>query len=269
MEKICSTCGKNKSLDLYHRDVSKSDGYRNNCKKCSSVSKGYEENIENVREKMCNVCKLVKPLEEFLRDERTTLGFGKKCIECASKKLCRSCQTKKHVSEFPTDTTTSTDGYRSRCKQCENELLREKYKNNPEWRNRILRNNQKYFHKKDSREGRRERMLLKNYGITLEDYENLLIKQNSCCGICKSLPGERGRTYLVVDHNHETGEIRGLLCDPCNRALGMFKDSIEILINAISYIFAEDKPVFKDGVDINQILSYLLNPASQMFGRFG
>lgn len=64
------------------------------------------------------------------------------------------------------------------------------------------------------------RIHLKNrYGITLEDYDAMLILQGGACGICKRLPNPK---ELYVDHDHVTGEIRGLLCNRCNVVLEWF-----------------------------------------------
>lgn len=74
---------------------------------------------------------------------------------------------------------------------------------------------------------------LKKYGITIEDYDIMFASQNGLCAICgKDNNGKR----LHVDHNHQTGKRRQLLCNSCNIGLGMMKDSIEILGKAIEYL---------------------------------
>lgn len=68
------------------------------------------------------------------------------------------------------------------------------------------------------------------YGVEREEYEAILARQGGVCGIC-------GRDEkLVIDHDHETGEIRGLLCHRCNFALGAVEDDIRILSRAIAYL---------------------------------
>ena len=233
MIKICATCGKEKNLDLFFRDARNKDGFRNTCKDCSVQSKNYQKNIEIVKEKTCNTCKKLKPLEMFLRDERRTLGYGMVCLECSQMKLCRKCQVKKPLNYF-SRSDRSADGFRYSCKECENTKMREKYKE-PENRIKTLQRNGKYYHNKNSRDGRRERLLSK-HGLTIAQYQEMLEKQEYRCAICKRLEGERGRPKLVVDHNHSNGEVRGLLCDPCNRGIGMLLDDPEILQNAIDYI---------------------------------
>lgn len=78
------------------------------------------------------------------------------------------------------------------------------------------------------------RSLKYRYGLTPEDLLHMHELQNGVCAICFSLPKE-GRN-LDVDHCHETGKIRGLLCNNCNRGLGHLQDSKEILEKAISYL---------------------------------
>ena len=75
------------------------------------------------------------------------------------------------------------------------------------------------------------------YGITLEQYNTLLAKQDYKCAICGKNETEDvyGRV-LCIDHNHENGKIRGVLCHSCNRGLGMFHDNIDILNGAIKYL---------------------------------
>lgn len=73
------------------------------------------------------------------------------------------------------------------------------------------------------------------YGITLEDFNVLLEKQNNCCAICKKSVDEN-KQGLSVDHCHKTGKVRGLLCSHCNFVIGYAKDSIERLQSIINYL---------------------------------
>jgi len=76
--------------------------------------------------------------------------------------------------------------------------------------------------------------LKRSHGITLDDYHRILEKQGGSCAICQQ--GEGVFSHLAVDHCHETKAIRGLLCSRCNRALGGFRDSPDILKRAIKYL---------------------------------
>ena len=74
-------------------------------------------------------------------------------------------------------------------------------------------------------------MLWKKYGIRLEDYERMYELQDGCCKICL-----REEEQLDVDHCHDTGIIRGLLCGLCNRGLGMLQENFIIIRRAAEYV---------------------------------
>lgn len=88
---------------------------------------------------------------------------------------------------------------------------------------------------------------LRRYGLTLDAFNELLIKQNYKCAICNtkllSLSEKKGRHNQnpQVDHNHLTNEVRGLLCRLCNVGLGAFKENKETLQKAITYLAGEDR----------------------------
>ena len=79
-----------------------------------------------------------------------------------------------------------------------------------------------------------DRVLRKDFGITLKQFKALCEEQKGLCWICGNTD-PRGEN-LAIDHCHETGAVRGLLCSDCNRALGQFKDSEELLERAIMYL---------------------------------
>ena len=88
----------------------------------------------------------------------------------------------------------------------------------------------------------RRARLKKSYGMTVEEFDLLFLKQGKKCAICGTdEPCERKYNGRVVrrwmtDHNHKTGEVRGILCFPCNSLLGCAKDNSEILRSAIAYL---------------------------------
>ena len=71
----------------------------------------------------------------------------------------------------------------------------------------------------------RKRKLKCYFGITVEEYDRMLAAQNGVCAICSGINADGKR--LAVDHNHETGKLRGLLCHRCNIAIGLLKDSAD------------------------------------------
>jgi hypothetical protein len=79
------------------------------------------------------------------------------------------------------------------------------------------------------------------YGLTIEQYDALFAEQGGMCAICTKPESARrikGTRPLSVDHNHLTGQIRGLLCSNCNRALGLFGEDTDIMKRAIYYLRA-------------------------------
>lgn len=86
----------------------------------------------------------------------------------------------------------------------------------------------------------RKQDLWKRFGITLEDYEQLLKRQNGGCAICEQPETAKHKTgktrRLAVDHCHKTNKIRGLLCNRCNIGIGRFLDNSELLRKAAEYV---------------------------------
>jgi hypothetical protein len=83
---------------------------------------------------------------------------------------------------------------------------------------------------------RKRRALLKHrYGITLEEFNALLAKQNSRCAICCL----SDNVVWHIDHCHVSGKFRGVLCSQCNKGLGHFKDSLILLLAAVKYLEEE------------------------------
>lgn len=156
--------------------------------------------------KICSNCKLEKPLTEYHKKGN---GFRSHCKTCRSKggrlkskeiddtKLCLRCKEYKNINLFNFK-SSKTGKKKETCRYCES--LKHKTK----------------------------------YGITTEQYKQMLVDQNNLCKIC-NLPESSGRE-LYVDHNHLTNEVRGLLCNQCNTALGKFKDNPELLRSAIKYL---------------------------------
>jgi len=81
----------------------------------------------------------------------------------------------------------------------------------------------------------RKRILKKKYNITMEEYNKMFADQNGCCKICGDHYSSLAHG-LVVDHCHITGNVRSLLCGRCNTAIGLFKEDVETIKNAIEYL---------------------------------
>lgn len=84
----------------------------------------------------------------------------------------------------------------------------------------------------------RQAKLMRNFGITIEDYNRMFEDQQGCCAIC-SKHQDVGKIRLAVDHCHTTGKVRGLLCLQCNAGIGNLRDSPELLRIALAYLEKE------------------------------
>lgn len=88
---------------------------------------------------------------------------------------------------------------------------------------------------KAAREKLRQKRLEKLYGVTQEIYERLLKEQDGACAICRR-PATEFKRRLAVDHDHQTNEVRGLLCFTCNTFIGAANDDTDLLGRAIFYL---------------------------------
>jgi len=79
------------------------------------------------------------------------------------------------------------------------------------------------------------------YGITQEEYLEMLKKQNDSCAICHTKTAGGKNNVWHIDHNHTTGKVRGLLCWACNSGLGQFRDNVQSLTAAIKYLKDNDE----------------------------
>ena len=82
----------------------------------------------------------------------------------------------------------------------------------------------------------RSNELRRNYGITLEDYDRMLQDQGGACMVCLTTAESQRYGRLHIDHDHETGEVRGLLCHHCNTALGLLNEDVSRMAAMIAYI---------------------------------
>lgn len=155
-------------------------------------------------------------------------------------KNCRYCKKDLSYNSFPKNKTTK-DGLSYYCKGCA-------VKKTIESRNREktinpLTGKTNYTKKYNqypvySKEYYRNSTLKRKYNITLDIYNQMVIDQDNACAICNRHINDLPKN-LDVDHDHITGEVRGLLCGKCNMGLGYFQDDIDIMNKAISYIITK------------------------------
>lgn len=154
------------------------------------------------------------------------------------KKYCPGCKQVKSIKDdFSTMNVRS--GIASHCKECVSRTARER--NSTEEGKEKL---QKYY--KRNKEKQLNSTLLKDFGITLEQYNQQLAEQNGVCIICGKTP-EQNKKRLAVDHNHVTGKNRGLLCASCNICIGFIEKNNLDVHNIIGYF---DR--YKETTEMNQ-----------------
>jgi hypothetical protein len=142
---------------------------------------------------------------------------------------CSKCKQDKPQNQFEKSPNRRPFGLASLCIPCNKERKRkEKF-------------NRYHSLSKEQRRVQNKKGNVRKFGISYEEYHAMLERQDNKCSICNKEETETNvvynhTKYLAIDHCHETGKIRGLLCSKCNKGIGMFKEDISILKSAISYL---------------------------------
>lgn len=128
-------------------------------------------------------------------------------------KRCGRCGEAKAITDFYVS-RKERSGVQSSCKECTKKRTAAYRKANPEKRKRWQEINR-----------------IRSYGIEPHEYEAMYVAQSGCCAICtRRLP------TLSIDHDHTTGEVRGLLCPPCNSAIGFLREDPFAIQRALEYV---------------------------------
>jgi hypothetical protein len=134
-------------------------------------------------------------------------------------KACTKCKIVKDLNEFHVR-SVSKDGRTSKCSLCLNTKALKLRTENPE--------------------STRGNNLKQRFDMTIEDYNVIFLKQKGKCAICRNAETNKDKKgkvkWLSVDHNHDTGDIRGLLCSSCNTGIGLLQDSKKLMKSAIKYL---------------------------------
>lgn len=102
--------------------------------------------------------------------------------------------------------------------------------------NRRARENMSAEKRAEMLEQKRITTMMRRYGLTPEDYNRMLAEQNGTCALCPRTPEEERYKRLNIDHCHDSGKVRGLLCTPCNHAIGVLGDTAEHVKRAVAYL---------------------------------
>lgn len=202
--KFCKKCQETKSVTEFYKNSRNKDGLCCYCKKCDNDRK-------------TALLRSQKPKTKYYTlDAQEDLKNGVK--------YCPKCKQKKKISEFLHNPASST-GIDFHCKECKRLLVKQYGYTKEELHIKYIKN-------KDSM---RNAKLVRNFGITLEEYNRKLAEQNNKCAICGITADNNGKS-LAVDHSHKDNTVRGLLCNNCNVALGFVQEDINIARGLVTYI---------------------------------
>jgi hypothetical protein len=200
----------------------------------------------------CGHCKTYKSLEEFAPSQRHNGGWCRSCHKAKYRevrpalppKSCEVCE--KQIDEPRPETRFCSKACKAKahywrvnppeqraCESCGADISA--MRRNAKYCSDACQMRDRLATGRITPEKRRQTRMLAQYGITAEDYERMLVSQCGVCWICGTDPGEKP---LRVDHCHDKGHVRGLLCDNCNLALGLFKDNPDLLRRAADYLEA-------------------------------
>jgi hypothetical protein len=236
-----------KPLSEFARNRARPDGYAPQCKVClTAFNRAYQaSNVERHAIKRCTKCGERKSIADFGRKSQTASGLHSWCKACVkfdgdqraaanraaldALKRCAGCAQTKPVAEFY-KASAQRDGLNSRCKPCVNEYNRAHAELNKEASNRW------------SRERSRRAWAKRYLGFERVQYEAALARADGRCEICgrlESTKSRNGTVYtLAFDHDHVSGKFRGMLCRPCNTALGCANEDPALLRKLADYLEA-------------------------------
>lgn len=154
-------------------------------------------------------------------------------------KHCPGCKTQLQLSMFGKD-KHGTDGLNGKCKKCRRVENKKYFDEHPEVRDKHNERNREkrkeYYSDPVRKRKYRSQDLKYKFGLTADDYDKMLAEQGGVCLICKQHRIASNKYHMVIDHCHETGKVRGVLCNWCNRGIGLFQDKESWLLSAIDYL---------------------------------
>lgn len=184
--------------------------------------------------KNCNKCQKLLNLDSFHKNKTKPDGLADYC------KSCRKAYNNSPTVKATIAAYTELDKLnRKNKKQKYNKDHKDK---NAEW-------NRAYWQKPKNKKRRTERMRFLRYGVTNEQFELLFSSQDGVCAICKFKTETRSpkKPSPHIDHCHKTGRIRGLLCNPCNKALGLLLENPQLALAAFNYLNNADTGIIVSG----------------------
>ena len=230
--KVCFRCKKElpATTEFFWRDKKKKDNLNVVCRTCYNTGYKIEKRVAKEGYKICTICgeELPATADYFHRCHRSdrsnknTYGLYAKCKKCAIEFTHTERQKELRAKWYDENREKVND----RCKEYYREHIEEAQE----------------FHKRYSSLAKfkvqtRVNGIKRSYGIGEEDVRRLMDDQQGCCCICNSsLITPTSKFEYSIDHCHTTGKVRGLLCNSCNLAIGLLKESTVNLENAIAYL---------------------------------
>lgn len=216
--KTCSQCGQEKPLDQFHRFAAARDGRRADCAECSCarVRRNYDANLRanfdtGLLRLDCKHCG--EPFEYVKTTGRRRWFCSERCRYEAGEAAKKARAAKLPPRACRCGSTAVARTGTPCCQACRTEQ-RDPAVSRAKERRRTLR----------------------KYGITEADWDRMIAAQRSRCAICRTdKPGGKDERWHI-DHDHESGRVRGLLCHGCNTSLGHFRDDPNILVAALHYL---------------------------------
>ncbi len=145
-------------------------------------------------------------------------------------KVCTGCGEAKPLDQY-NKKKNSKDGLNYQCRPCVNQYSITWYRNNLDRVKKV----------------HREYMLVSQYGITEDQFQKMLEQQGGKCALCPVVFSSEGRRNLCVDHDHDTGRVRGLLCARCNTSIGQLGDNADGLRKALAYLEGTEQSARSQG----------------------
>ncbi len=159
-------------------------------------------------------------------------------VPILDRKICGCCKESKSISEFGMH-KCSRDGLRAYCKPCWNSYKHKWRLANREKHDQHARRKRERDQDWKSRDPlqfnikQRIYRLRREYGLTEEQFQAMIVENEGRCRCCGKVPGPEG---WGIDHDHKTGEIRGLVCKSCNAGIGLLGDTLERVQLAVDYL---------------------------------
>ena len=186
----------------------------------------------------CKTCNEEKPLDRdsYRPTNKTERYFLRECRPCEGKRVYV-----KKKERMEADPEWREEYYRKERERSKSPESRAKKRESqrawsqvPENRERLLKSNRERRSTEEGKAMVKNWRLKRDFGISLDDYNRMVESQEGCCLICKDFPPDK--SVLVVDHQHSSGNVRGLLCNSCNLLLGHARENCGILLSAVEYI---------------------------------